>query len=374
MKIVGIIIEANPFHKGHKYLIDKVQSDLQPDILIACISGYFSMRGEISVLSKLNKCDILLENGFDLVLELPISHALNSADLFASSSIQILSKIGITHLAFGIENGSIEQFNKIIEIENNSNFNDLFTKNLKSTNRYKQAYFDTINQISNESSLGELTLLPNNTLALSYIRALQGSNIQPYSIDRVGSNDLEENLSSFPSGTALRKAIQEQNNIQEYINFDTNLISNIKDSDSKLKTLLLNCSINHTNRDNILHISEGIDNYIFNNYDFNLSFEENLNKLANKRYSKSKLRRVIISLLLQIPNNLINESPDLRILGFSSQGINYLKRFNDINFITNIKNINNKFINEEIKAVKLYSILTNKDYLLDEYKFPRKVQ
>lgn len=374
MKIVGIIIEANPFHKGHKYLIDKVREDLNPDILIACMSGYFTMRGELSVLSKLNKCDILLNNGFDLVLELPITHALNSADIFAESSVQILNSVGITHLAFGIENGEVDDFLNIIELENSKQFRDLFLKNLKNSNRYKQAYFETIKTISNNPTLAELTLLPNNTLGISYIRAIQKTTITPHCIKRIGANDLEAELSTFPSGTGLRKAINENIDISKFINFNTNLLSSIQDVDKQLKTLLLNLKIQQNYNQDTLHIYEGIDNYIFNNFDFNLNFEDNLNKLSNKKYSKSKLRRVIISLLLNIPASLSKEPPYLRVLGFNASGINYLTSLKDVSFITNIKNINNNFINEEIKATKLYSILTNKDYLLDEFKFPRKVK
>lgn len=374
MKIVGIIIEANPFHKGHKYLIDKVREDLNPDILIACMSGYFTMRGELSVLSKLNKCDILLNNGFDLVMELPITHALNSADIFAESSVQILNSVGITHLAFGIENGEVDDFLNIIELENSKQFRDLFLKNLKNSNRYKQAYFETIKTISNNPTLAELTLLPNNTLGISYIRAIQKTTITPHCIKRIGANDLEAELSTFPSGTGLRKAINENIDISKFINFNTNLLSSIQDVDKQLKTLLLNLKIQQNYNQDTLHIYEGIDNYIFNNFDFNLNFEDNLNKLSNKKYSKSKLRRVIISLLLNIPASLSKEPPYLRVLGFNASGINYLTSLKDVTFITNIKNINNNFINEEIKATKLYSILTHKDYLLDEFKFPRKVK
>lgn len=374
MKIVGIIIEANPFHKGHKYLIDKVREDLQPDILVACISGYFTMRGELSVVSKLNKCDILLENGFDLVLELPITHALNSADIFAESSVQILSNVGITHLAFGIENGDVNDFLKIIELENSKQFKSLFLENLKKSNRYKQAFYETIKGISNDPTLSELSLLPNNTLGISYIRALRNTNITPHCIQRIGSNDLDNELSTFPSGTALRKAINDKLNISNFIEFDTNLLSSIEDADKHLKTLLLNLKIQQSYDKNTLHVYEGIDNYIFNNFDFNLNFEDNLTKLSNKKYSKSKLRRVILSLLLNIPSSLSQENPYLRVLGFNSSGIKYLTSLEDINFITNIKNINNNILNEEIKATKLYSILTNKDYLLDEFKFPRKAK
>ena len=83
LKIFGIVIEANPFHNGHKYFIDKIKQDYKPDVLIAVTSTSFSMRGEISLIDKFDKTKILLENGIDIVLELPFTYAIQSADFFA---------------------------------------------------------------------------------------------------------------------------------------------------------------------------------------------------------------------------------------------------------------------------------------------------
>ena len=89
MKIVGIIIESNPFHNGHQYLIDQVKKQLNPDILIALSSGYFTMRGEISLLSKKTKTKLLLDAGFDLVIDFPLYLLLNSSDYFGKNGVDI---------------------------------------------------------------------------------------------------------------------------------------------------------------------------------------------------------------------------------------------------------------------------------------------
>ena len=83
MKVLGIVIEANPFHNGHKYFIDKCIEQLNPNLVIAITSTSFTMRGELSLLNKFDKSKILLDHGVDIVIELPFSQAVQSADFFA---------------------------------------------------------------------------------------------------------------------------------------------------------------------------------------------------------------------------------------------------------------------------------------------------
>ena len=66
MKSVGIIVEFNPFHYGHKYFIDKVR-ELFPNHTIVCImSGNFTERGDVSIINKWNKTKIALDNNIDI--------------------------------------------------------------------------------------------------------------------------------------------------------------------------------------------------------------------------------------------------------------------------------------------------------------------
>lgn len=71
MKIFGIIIEASPFHNGHQYFINKIRETYAPDVVIAVCSTSFTMRGDISTIDKFNKTSALLNNGVDMVVELP---------------------------------------------------------------------------------------------------------------------------------------------------------------------------------------------------------------------------------------------------------------------------------------------------------------
>ena len=120
---------------------------------------------------------------------------------------------------------------------------------------------------------------------------------------------------------------------------------------------------------NIMLVNEGIEHYIIKLLNYNLTFDENINALANKKYSKSRIRRTLLSMFLKIPN-IIEENIPLRILGFSKLGEQYLNKLNNI--IVNIKQVNSYYIEQEIKLAKLYSLITNSDITITEYMFPRK--
>lgn len=374
MKIVGIIIESNPFHKGHEYLIKKVMSELKPDLMVALSSGYFTMRGEISLLNKINKTKILLNSGFDLVIDFPLYDLLNSSDYFGENALRILNDVGITDLAFGIEHENISILENIVNLMDSSSFNDSFREKLNTNISYKKAFEETIKSITIlDQNLIEMTMKSNNTLALSYIKAIKKyPHIKPYAIKRHGNFEENTSLESFPSGTALRDNYLQNKNISKYLPYDTSLLSDLSLYDIRLKTLFDSLTLKNANHfQELLHINEGIENYILKNYDFKLSVDENLNNLSNKTYSKSRLRRTLLSMILEIPKNINTNQQTIRILGFTKKGESYLKHING-NLIMNIAKQSNDIIQLELRSCKLYDILTNQSNYKEEFKFPLK--
>ena len=139
MKIVGIIIEANPLHHGHEHLINTVKKEHSPDCLVAVVSTYFTMRGDINCVTKKEKINQLLDSGFDLVFELPIALSMHRSDIFAENSVKILKAIGITHLAFGSEIQNIDLFNRLLAVRELPEYQELFKYYLNANSSYKQA-------------------------------------------------------------------------------------------------------------------------------------------------------------------------------------------------------------------------------------------
>ena len=109
MDVIGIIAEYNPFHKGHKYHIDRIKEMFPDSVIIACVSSCFTQRGEVSVLNKWDKSFIALRNGVNLVVELPFCYSVQSADIFAKGAIGILNLLGVNKIVFGSECNDIER-------------------------------------------------------------------------------------------------------------------------------------------------------------------------------------------------------------------------------------------------------------------------
>lgn len=373
MKVVGVIIESNPLHNGHKYLVDKIKQELNPDILIALSSGYFTMRGEISLLNKKNKTKLLLDLGFDIVIDSPLYLLLNSSEYFANNAVNILNTAKISHLAFGIEDSNLTNLHKLVNLFHSSNFQTILNNELSNKIGYKLALQNALFK-SQTFTQDEITSLlkSNNTLAIGYLKSLQNfPHIIPYAVERYGSDEESNDLSNFPSGSAIRNAYFQKINISPFLPYSAEYLSNISDYNNQMSIIFNTLYLKNDTCSNYLHVSEGIDNYIFNNYANLTSFTDNINLLANKKYSKSRIRRTILSMILQLPKDIPNKFNNIRILGFNKNGEKYLKNIKD-NIILKIKQTNNPIWIFELKASKLYDIITKENNNYEEYKFPLK--
>ena len=101
MEKIGIICEYNPFHNGHLYHIKKIKEMYPDSCIILVLSGYFTQRGDVSVLSKYDKTKLALKYGVDVVIELPVLMLTNSADIFGYFAVDALNKAGAEKIIFG---------------------------------------------------------------------------------------------------------------------------------------------------------------------------------------------------------------------------------------------------------------------------------
>ena len=113
MEIIGIIAEYNPFHNGHKYHIDEIKRKYPKSIIVLALNGYFSERGETSLLTKEDKVKLSLTYGVDIVVELPALFGTQSADIFAEASIKLLNNFKVDKVIFGSESNDVETLEKI---------------------------------------------------------------------------------------------------------------------------------------------------------------------------------------------------------------------------------------------------------------------
>ncbi len=379
MKTLGIISEFNPFHNGHKYLLDKAKKDLGIDLSISIMSGDFVQRGQPAIMDKFTRSIVAVNEGFDLIVEMPSFVSLQSAEYFALKSVSILDKIEVDYLVFGIENIEPEEFLKCSDIIiNNSQQIDKLTKiHLEQGLSYPKSHNLSIANFVDESFLSS-----NNILALEYMRAINkiNSKMKAYPIRRIKTLNKDDKIkdSTFASSTAIRNNIDKEiegllpslsfkklrnfNNF--YDTFDESIIYDI----FRYKILIENKPM-----DKILGYEEGISNYLeklAKEYKFYTDF---LDEAVSQRYTRSRIRRLILNYILENEVSLNDiDISFIKVLSYNKNATKYFKYLGkNVNLVLNKKDTlnldyRNKLIYEKmIQASNFYSLALKRDLDID---------
>lgn len=221
MKTVGIIAEYNPFHNGHAYQIAAAKKMTGADYCIVVMSGDFVQRGAPAIMDKFTRTKAALENGADLVLELPVYYSTSSAEYFASGAVALLDSLGVTDfLCFGSECGDIEILSSLSEVLLNETpeFKKVLKQQMKQGISYPQARNHALS-VTAPHLTGALSVLqsPNNILGLEYIKAIRKrhSKMQPYTLNRLGAGYHTAGLeASYSSALAIRESIRQRSEIR----------------------------------------------------------------------------------------------------------------------------------------------------------------
>ena len=214
MTITGIIMECNPFHEGHAYLLEEARRQTGADYIIVVMSGDYVQRGEPAVFDKYIRAEQILQAGADLVLELPLYAACGSAEYFARGGIALLDRLGVvTDLCFGSESGDTEYIMKYARMltlaegtrtdgpEKTGIYREQLQAGLRRGMSFPAARSAALKAAfesgtstggnpeseSRASALSDYPASPNDLLAVEYCRALlsMGSTIRPHAIPRI---------------------------------------------------------------------------------------------------------------------------------------------------------------------------------------------
>lgn len=333
MKAVGIVAEYNPFHNGHLHHLQETKN-LTNLPVIAVMSGNFMQRGEPACLDKWQRARLAVENGIDLVLELPTAFSLRSAEFFARGAVHIMEATGcVTHLSCGAESPCTD-FVKLARIVTSENFKAELQKNLSLGNPYATAYEKALQNLATPTA--KLNT-PNDILALEYCKALQSTNITPIFIQRqiANYNDLEIN-SSIASATAIRKACSEKNWNAVKLAIPENVWQALEKStelNEKLLWDLLSYNLRTNSSQKIASLcqcTEGLENLLKQAASCK-TLAEALDLCSNKRYPKTRIRRLLMQLLYQKERSYFEqEAPAyIRVLAFNDKGRQLLKQMKE---------------------------------------------
>lgn len=367
-KIIGVIAEYNPFHLGHRYQIEKIK-ELYPDsIIIAIISTNFTQRGDISLLNKWNKATICLNEGIDLVIELPTLYATQSADIFAYGAISILNKFKIDTLVFGSETNDIDSFTTLANIQiNNHKYPELVKNYLSLGLNYPTAMSKALKELTN-TKIDK----PNDLLALSYIKEIIKNNypITPISIKRTNdyhSNSLQNNTNII-NASLIREMFLNNQDISPYIPNNTKELLYQYLSLNKAYTVLkYNIINNENNLSTYLDIEEGLDKRILKYLDTSHTWIDLVNNLKTKRYTYNKINRTLLHLLLNIKKEDNTKEIYLRVLGFNNKGREYLKKLKkdtNLDIFTSYRKNKSPLLDLEYHSTYIYSLITNDSSLI----------
>jgi predicted nucleotidyltransferase len=210
MKVIGIVAEYNPFHNGHRYLIESARKKYPGAAVVCVMSGHFLQRGEPALINKWSRAEMAVHGGVDLVLELPLVFSARSAYYFARASLILLSKTGlVTHLAFGSESGSQQELEIIARLLVNepTEFRQLLKSYLQQGGSFASARALALQSFLDKDTEHILSQ-PNNILALAYLRVLEELQlaIEPIIVERQGHFHSAD-LNHFASATAIRQSL-----------------------------------------------------------------------------------------------------------------------------------------------------------------------
>ena len=380
-KVLGIIAEYNPFHNGHLYHLEQSKKITGCTYTVAIMSGNFTQRGSTSLIDKWSKAKCALENGIDLVLELPTLYSTSSAENFAEGSIKILDSLKVVdYISFGTETSDIEILDKIATVLYNEpkEYKNLLSHELHKGISFPKARENALMMYLNDiRKYINILSSPNNILGIEYLKALKkyNSNITPISIPRFEAyhNDIKF-TGNIASSTAIRNIFKNNGlKILEKLipsNTYSSLIQNMKighivpDLSVFEKEIIYNLrKMNLQDIAELADVSEGLEFALKNAANSCNSLVEFLNIIKSKRYTSTRIQRILLYSLLGITKKDINISrktqPYIRVLGFNPKGkflISEAAKANPkLQIITSVK----KFIDNN--SNKNLSLLLDKD-------------
>lgn len=394
MKIVGIIAEFNPFHNGHRRIFEKARES-GADHIVVVMSGDYVQRGLPAITDKFTRCAYALDQGADLVLELPIYYSLGSAEFFASGAISVLNHLGcVDTLLFGSEYEDISTTMEVAKIlleepvEYTSQLKKASKEGLSYPAARQKALTSVLPSLSDKS---DLIVSPNNILGIEYTKALlrSGSTIKPMTISRSDngySSTVLPSEGSFASATSIREILFQKNSaeskeilapflpesvLENLVNY--NEITGYSYGSSNAFSDLLKYKLmleRYEGYGQYWDINEDLSAKIANHLNDYTGFKEFALSLKSKDITYTRLCRSLMHILFNMTDDKVasyqqdNYTTYLRVLGLKRASSGLLKNINsnsDKPLIQNLRKaglsltaLEKQLLNETVAASSIY--------------------
>lgn len=398
MKTAAVIAEYNPFHNGHLYQLKCIREQLGADIIIVAMSGDFAQRGIPAIIDKYDRCRMALQNGADLVIEIPSYFALGSAEYFASGAVSLLDKLGVVDfLNFGSEAGSLDIINicaTILATEPLS-YSMKLKEQLKNglsfpSARSKALWDEVATTVHNFAAdeFQETISSPNNVLAIEYVKAIikRNSSITPTTLKRNGDgyNDSTISSGSFSSANAIREHLAENDSLYDsekqslkavlsplqeqlpesvYNYFSGDVFPKLmyQNDFSNILQYRLLCDSYEGKLDTYYDVSKQLANIINKNLPDYRSYSDFCLSCKSKELTYTRISRSLMHILLSMNKEIIEElknddySQYARILGFTDNGLSVLKNIkanSSIPIITKLSKVDKILSGSALASIK----------------------
>ena len=407
MKVLGIITEYNPFHNGHQLHLNKSLTKSKADASICIMSGSFLQRGTPALVSPWARAKMALAAGVDLVIQLPVSYSLRSAEYFAYGSVKLLDAANIVDsLCFGSEIGKLTPLKFLGELlaQEPPTLSKLIQNNLNSNISYPQARAQALSTYLKENTaksplapddLIELLHNANDILGIEYIKALTklNSSITPLTIKRKGAAYNAKDLNKIASATAIRYQLQKNHKNNQPL-FPADLKKTLPASsleilreefkagkgpifaeDFGLQLLTLLRRNSKEKLTNYEDVRGGLENRIKESALNTTSWAELIAEINTKRFTQTRIQRILAHTLLDLQADDLRSFDKAggplyyRVLGFNQQGkelLHQIKNKGDLPLISRVanhfkssyqpRNLLQKMLAYDLQANNIYSL------------------
>lgn len=406
MKICAIIAEYNPFHYGHLTQINDAKLQSAADAVMVILSGNFTQRGEPTIVNKFVRARMALEAGADIIVQMPTAYSTSTAEIFALAGVKIANSFeNVTHLAFGCETNNFELLKEIAAFFANEpkEYKTKLKKYLEQGNSLVTSRVKAIEELikADQVSFSEITEVvkileqPNNILAIEYLKALINTNskIVPVFTHRKESDYLSElENGKNSSATAIRAKLYKTKSVRKTKSmlpkFSYNLLKEeIKTfglPDTELFNNLCMYALKTSTPEDIkkiFDVTEGLENRFFEVSRDTKDLNDFLLKVKTKRYTFTRLKRIVLDCLLHINAKIEKQIydvpvlPFIKVLAFKQDNQELLKSVSaNTNLIVRINNIEKdqseyykELTNIEDRANQIYYMLLRKNNAIPNY-------
>lgn len=383
MDVVGIVAEFNPFHDGHAYLIDEIKRKYPNSILVSVMSGNFVQRGEPALYDKWYRSRIAIENGIDLVVQLPTRFSNASSYFFAYGSVEILSSLGVNLIAFGSESGDLNKLSDIADIlfDNEDQLKKFAALRAKEGVSFPRARDEFLKDrlkcsdlLTEHGTAEDFLLSPNDILAVDYLLSSKSIGYDGgfFVVKREG---LEHNLSA----SILR---------DDYYLNHPDLLKSLGDTFFKMLAVKMSDQAYSRNSNLNLNYDAELYNKLKKGWRRAKNIHDVENMLVSKMHTRARARRFLISLLIGLDTPTSSDCCGGNIiypLAFNQKGATYLKSTkktskSKLEFLDGIKNnyfnlygADRSIVEVEIRSTDFYNVLMSND-LYDNCELVRRPQ